>query len=803
MNILASYNWVREYLKTSATPEEFARELSLKSMSVEKMEKLAEKFDHMVVGVIKEIKAHPNANKLRIAVTDIGAQTVEIVCGGSNLEVGQRVFVALPGAQVKWHGEGDLVTLGEAEIRGVKSIGMICAPAEIGFEKLQGGEHEIWDLTNVTNAPAGTPIADALEMNDVIFDVEITTNRPDAMSIIGLAREGAAAVDGTLDFSPKLLSTYPANPLKVKIESKLCPRYMSAVVTGVKVGPSPWWLQKKLLLSGHRPINNIVDITNLVLHEFGQPLHAFDKAKIRGGELVVRVAASGEKMKALDGKEYALSKKNLVIADAEGPLAVAGVMGGEESGTTASTTEVVFEAAAFDPVSVRRTARDLNLYSDSQLVFEKGLSEEALPAALARAVELAEQIAGGTLSGVSDSRKEGEAYKPLVFKTSVKKIRERIGVEISDEQIESILTKLGFMLEKKGSTITATVPFWRDHDIEAEVDLTEEVARIYGYHNMPSRLPSLATSEATVDRSVLWTSKLKRLMAEEGYTEFFGYSFVDGKDLERYGISPKGAVKVLNPLSEELGYLRTSLMPGLLRDIERNEANFRAANVFEISAVYLPVESTDADVLPREELSLVAARYGFADAEAAFMELKGTLHAISLKTGIAFKLNRLSGDARWHETRSAEVYVDVDGTHMRVGTLGQVSHGIAQAFGVEAPVFVLELAIEQLLPKMQTALHYKPITEFPVSRRDISFTVTERTTYEDVRDALLSVSGILKEISLKDVYRGKGVDDGKKNLTLSLTFSAFDRTLTSDEVEGAMKQASDSLSAKFGAVIRG
>jgi phenylalanyl-tRNA synthetase beta chain len=802
MNILASYNWIKEYLKTDLTASDFARELSLRSMSVEKIELLGEKFNKIVVGVIKEVKAHPNANKLRVTVTDIGGKEVEIVCGGSNLEVGQKVVVALPGSKVRWHGEGDLVELAETEIRGVKSIGMICAAVEVGFEKIAAGDHEIWDITKITDAAAGTPIAEALKLEDTVFDIEITTNRPDCMSIIGLAREGAAAVNEEF-ISPVIRNPLPTTPsLPVTIDSKLCDRYMAATVTNVKVGPSPWWLQQKLLLAGHRPINNIVDITNFILHEYGQPLHAFDASKLRGGTISVREAKKGETLKALDGKTYELSKKNLVIADAEGPLAVAGVMGGLDSGTTESTTTVIFEAATFDAVSIRRTARDLNLYSDSQLVFEKGLSTEALPPALARALELAVEIAGGEVTGVTDVQRV--AYKPQVYSTTTKKIRDRIGVPVSDEQIISILQKLGFSLEIKGAKISATVPYFRDHDIEAEVDLTEEVARIYGYHLMPSTLPTLVATGAQDDASITWESRLKKLLAAEGYTEFFGLSLVDAKDLERYGLSPMDSVKLLNPLTEDLSYLRPSLIPGVLKSIERNQANVRHAHVFELSRVYVPTTDNQQTItLPLEELRLVIAKYGFDSTEEAFMTMKGTLEAIGHETGLTFHLNRMSDDSKWHASRSAQVFIEQGPERILAGTFGQVAYPFTKAFGVEEQVFMLELNIERLLPHFKKAMRYVPVTEFPVSKRDISIAVAERTSFEDLIAAAGEASSLLTNTGLVDIYRGKGVEEGKKSMTLSLTFAGTDRTLTSEEVESAMKSITDALQGKFGATVRG
>lgn len=795
MNILASYKWLKEYLKTDLTPEEFARELSLKSMSVESIDKGADKFAGMVVGVIKEVKPHPKADRLRITVVDVGSRTVEIVCGGSNLEVDQKVFVALPGSKVRWHGEGDLVELAETEIRGVKSVGMICAPAEVGFEKLQGAEKEIWDLTKVTQAPAGTPIAQALDLEDTVFDIEITTNRPDCMGMIGLAREAGAAVEAPFVWNaPQLPAAAVGTPVTLEAP-KLCPRYIAATVKNVKVGPSPWWLQKRLLQAGHRPINNIVDITNFVLHEYGQPLHAFDASKVNGG-IVVRLAKKGEVLKALDGKDYQLTSKHLVICDAERPLAVAGVMGGLESGTTNATTSVIFEAATFEAVSIRKTARDLNLYSDSQLVFEKGLSTEALPAALARALQLAVEIAGGEVVGITDTRAgeySAESY-PVLFK----KIRSRIGVDISDEDMETILTRLGFTLAKQGSRVVATVPYWREHDIEAEVDLTEEIARIYGYHKMPLTLPTAPPPVLADDQTLVWEAWVKRFLASVGYTEFFGYSFIDSKSLEKYEISPKDAVRVLNPLAEDLSHLRPSLMPSLLRDIERNQANYPQAKVFELSRVHLP-QSEDIAI---DAFRLVIAHYGVENAERVYQELRGVLELMARKAGLQFSFGGQVTDTRWHSARSTQIAFGEGDVRKVVGTLGQVGDVYQQAFGILRPVFVAEIDLEMLMPHMRTALSYMPVSEFPVVTRDISFVVTERTEFTALERMVKAQNILVQSVALVDIYRGKGVEEGKKSLTLSVMFASTERTLTSEEVEEVVTTISHGLVGQFGAVLR-
>ena len=796
MNILVSYNWIKEYLQTNLSPEDFAREMSLKSMSVESIEHLSQKFDKMVVGIVHELKPHPKADRLQIVVTDIGGGVIEIVCGGSNVVVGHKVLVALPGAKVRWHGEGELIELKETEIRGVKSIGMICATVEVGFDKIPSGEHEIWDLSTWTDAPAGTPIAQALKLDDVMFDIEVTTNRPDAMCIVGLANEGAASTGGTFKMSPPAIIPDSVNPLPLTIrvqDPDLCPRYMAVVIRDVKVGPSPAWLQMKLLLSGHRPINNVVDITNYILHELGQPLHAFDYDALDGGEIVVRRAQDGEKILALDGKEYELSKNNLVIADASRPVAVAGVMGGELTGTKEGTKTIVFEAAAFEPVSVRRTARALNLQSDSQLLFEKGLSVMAPQFALAKAVAMALELTGGSVaSAVFDIQEKPYEWKKFTLRPE--RVRAQIGVDITDELMVQILKSLGFMFDNVNDLMEVTVPFWRDHDIEEEVDLTEEIARIYGYHNLPSVLPASPPPTEASDQALFWESYVKSFLFSAGYTEFFGYSFTSESEMKRYDLDPATAMRVFNPLSSDLTHLRTSLMPSLLRDIESNQGEVSMGKVFELSRVYEPREKD----LPAERTHLVIAEFGVENVEKAFLDLKGVLVALCDRTGLNLQLDRVVADERWHPTRTARIYVNGEA----LGRLGQLAGDVAERFGVKRSVVALELDLEAVIGAMHEVRRYNPIAEFPAVTRDLSIVIDDRTEYEDVAKIVRLQNELVESVRLVDVYRGVGVEAGKKSVTVSLTLRAKDKTLSSPEVDEVMKTVAERLQKDFGAIIR-
>jgi phenylalanyl-tRNA synthetase beta chain len=795
MDIKASYKWLKEYCKTDKSAVEFARELSLKSMSVEGMTDLREFYAKMVIGVVGELKAHPDADKLRIAVTNIGEREVEIVCGGTNLAEGMRVLVAMPGAKVRWHGEGDLIEMKVSKIRGIESFGMICAPVEIGFEKVACGDSEIWDLGTLTQAAAGTSFVDALDIDDIIFDIEVTTNRPDVMGMIGLAREGAAAVEADLVFDePELPKAGTGKDLNVTVEdAELCPRYMAVVIDGVKVGPSPTWMQTRLLLAGQKPINNIVDVTNYVRLELAQPLHTFDYSKVKGAQINVRTAKEGEKMLALDDEEYILSEGQLVIADEDSVIAIAGVMGGKATGTMESTTTVVLEAAAFEEVQVRKTSRALNLRSDSQQIFEKGLSTKSPEYALARAVELVQELAGGeVVSSVIDVKKS--EYQPLVFPMKTAAVRKLIGLDITDEDILDFLQRLGFHVAQDGDAYQVTVPFWRDHDIESGIDFTEEVARMYGYHNMPAVLPDQAPPNYTDDQDIVWERWLKRQLAQRGYTEFYGLSFASEELLEKYDLDASRVVKILNPLSTDATLMRPSLVPGVLRDIAANQSHSSQGRAFELQRVYVKREGD----LPDERTHLLMAEYG-DDVEVEFSRLKGVLFAIAEQVGWKVELSRLESDPRWHRTRSAEVRIN---GAVR-GVLGQVGADYEKAFGLRSEAVLLELDLEDLILDMQLHRRYEAIPEFQEVVRDVSIEVDVMVEFESLRTAVFAADALIREVRLLDVYRGEGIAVERKSSTLSLTLRSDEKTLASEEIDAVMAKVDDVLAKEFDAHERG
>ncbi|MFH1404649.1 MAG: phenylalanine--tRNA ligase subunit beta [Patescibacteria group bacterium] len=801
MNILASYNWIKEYLNTDLSAEDFATQTTRIGNSVEYTHDYNKKFENVVVGEIEQIRKHPNADKLKLVDTKIGKKTIQIVCGGTNLQEGMRVAVALPGAKILWHGNGELVELEELDVRGEKSFGMICSPNELGFEKLQGGEKEIWEITNLTQEKAGTDLAQALGLDDIVFDIEVTSNRPDCMSIIGQAREGGAATGENfkwgLEVVPPLTKGGLGGVSKLSVSVRdfdLCPKYSAIAIDGVKVGPSPWWLQKKILLSGHRPINNIVDITNFVLHEHGQPLHTFDADKLDDEEIIVRKAKKGEKITALDDKQYELDETMLIIADSKKPVAIAGVMGGADTGTTESSTRIILESATFDPVSVRKTSRALNLVSDSSLLFEKGLSVESTGPALARAVGLILEIAGGEV--VSEQIKvEKEAYKPFTLPFDPKRANELIGIEIEENKMLGILERLGFEYRPNEAekTYSVTIPYWRDHDIENSVDFVEEIVRVYGFENIPSSLPKGTLPEQKIEPVLFWERKAKDVLAGAGLTEMYSMSFISERDLENFGLSADDAVKMKNPLSQEDGFMRPSLIPAMLNTINLNQRAFHFEALFEIAPVYSPSKKD----IPEQKHGLLIAVYD-ADGAKSFSKAKGILERLMGEMGVKdWALERFS-DASWHPVRSAKIIIG----KKDIGTLAEISNDLACRFGIEHRVTLISLQFEHILEHFSISKSYSPIIAYPAVKRDIAFVVHESVEYGDIQKAFVKESEIYCHTELFDIYRGKGVEDGKKSLALHLFFQLPDRTLSAEEVEQELQKIRSVLEKKFHAIMR-
>lgn len=800
MNLLVSYNWLKQYVKLKETPQEFAARLSLSGPSIERIYPQGAALNNVVVGKIVNVKPHPNADKLRVVETDLGSMTKDIVCGGSNLAPGQLVVVALPGSWVKWHGEGEPVEIKAAALRGVESYGMICGADEVGlldrFPKKE--EKEIVDLTSLKLKP-GTPLAEALGMDDVIFDVEVTSNRPDAFCLTGMAREASAILNAPMTWKgpkmPKMKAGTKLLPLSVSVTAKkLCPRYQAIVMKNVKVGPSPAWMKERLASAGVRSINNLVDITNYVRLELGQPMHVFDYEKLAGAKIVVREASAGEKLKALDGNAYELKAGQLVIADAARPVAVAGVMGGEESGTTEQTTTIVFESAAFDSVSVRRTARALNLHSDSSQLYEKGLSTEITNTALERAVELAAELAGAEVaSKIVDVR--ASAYKPLVFPFRPERAAELIGVSIPAAKMKKILTDLGFKVSGAAKTWKAVVPHWRDHDIEGERDLVEEVARVYGYGNLPSVMPEGRLPLAAPDRALVWEDRAKRHLKDWGFTELMTYSFVSKDLAEKSSCGAQSMVRINNPLTEEFEFMRDRLIGSVLKVVAENQEEAVEGRAFELANVYTPRQGD----LPLETPRLVIASWSRHEDGRDVFAIKGIVEALFEAFGIrGAKFERGTGSDVWHPGRSGAITVG----DQTLGGFGEFHPNFLRRFGIDRRVAAVSLDFPMLASWANEAKFYAPIPEFPRVKRDLAFVVERHLEHAAIAAKLENADPLVASVELFDVYEGKNLGAGKKSMAYHLEFAAPDRTLKAEEVDRVLETLRVKLKNDFGAEVR-
>lgn len=778
MNISLSYNWIKEFLPTKLSAEEFARELSLHGPSVERVRSAGGVLGRIVVGRIVDVVPHPNANKLQIVRVDAGKEVVEVVCGGSNVRGGMKVALAMPGARVRWHGEGELVELKPTEIRGVRSNGMICASGEIGLgDQYLNKDREILDLSSIAAKP-GHLLAEALGLDDAILDLEVTTNRVDAYSVIGIAREGAAILGVKMKEGVRgLPRTKPAH-LSIQISSKLCSGYIGALVRGVKVGPSPDWMQRRLLASGIRPISNIVDITNYVMLETGQPMHAFDAKKI--GKIEVRTAHEGESIVALDGRTYKLDPSMLVIASGHA-VAIAGVIGGEATGVTDKTTDIVFEAALFDPVSVRKTARTLSIRTESSTRFEKGLWESA-PSAMARACELAKELAGGNITEVKEVWTKRQ--RPTTVKFDAARVADRIGVGLTAKQIKDLLGHLGFVVSGTKS-MTAKVPLWRASDVTGEHDIIEEVARLYGYHKIPGRLPAGQLPSRPDDPDILIEDEIKEFFRGAGFTEVISLSMIPEAWTKLPGAVEENVTRIANPLTEDQAVLRRHIVVSHLDILGKNAPEFPSAAIFETARVFR---------LPEQPLVLAGAVMGASPNGEIFYKAKGVVEALFDRLGVHAHFvpigpSKETGESFVHPARI--VRIEVGGRD--IGRLGEIHPQIVRRFDIPHAVASFELDVAPLIAT-RTVRQYEPIPEHPPVKRDIAFVVPERTTYADLMNFFDTADPLLVHAELFDTY--------KNSRAFHLTYRAPGRTLTAEEADRAHAKISAGLVKKFNATIR-
>jgi phenylalanyl-tRNA synthetase beta chain len=796
-----SLRWLKEYVDISAPLEELCERLTMAGLEVGGLEMIGGSWNYVVVGKIVDVSAHPNADRLSLVTVDLGKQCPTVVCGAPNVTVGDKVAFASVGAQLIDGHSGEIIQLKPAKIRGVVSEGMICSEKELGISDSHEG---IMILSS--EATVGTPLTEYL--GDTILDIDITPNRPDCLSVIGIAREIAALTGSKLnipEYHYQELEGAIDSFVSVEIvEPELCPRYCASLLTGVKVVESPQWLQRRLLACGMRPINNIVDVTNYVMLEYGQPLHAFDYNEIRGKQIIVRRAESGEIIATLDGVERALNQNILMIADKERAIAIAGIMGGGDTEVTGNTTSVLIESANFNQAVIHRGSIGLRLGSEASLRFEKGLSRDLALVALKRATQLMAELAGGKVAkGIVDVY-PGKQRREFIS-LPVADIKRLLGVELEVREIAKTLELLGFSCRpESNSKVHVEVPWWRT-DVSCAADLAEEVARIIGYDRIPTTMLSSELPRHEPVPMLSLKRRLRNILVSCGFQEVLTYSLTSLEMLGR--LSPElcligpTPMKVANPMSREQEYLRTSLRAGLLSVLARNE-RYQEDDIrlFEIGKVFLPRERD----LPQENEMLCAVlggsrrRLSWRNKEELidFFVAKGIVESILSQLGVGATFEKGEDESLW-PGRIASVVVD----NKNLGVVGELHPKVSEFFELSDAVYLIEIDLDKLLSFTSTLKKYQPILRYPSTSRDIALLVEEQITYQQICDIIQSFS-LVNSVVLFDLYVGEQVPAGKKSLAFRIIYQSSTHTLTDSEVDKVQRQILDKLQRDLRASLR-
>lgn len=794
-----SLNWLREYIQLDCSPEELSDMLTSLGLEIEHVEHLGADISGIYVGQILSIDRHPDADKIVVCKTSIGGdEPLQICCGATNMKVGDKVPTAVDSSILPGN-----FRIANRKMRGVESQGMMCSAKELGA----GDGHEGL-LILPEDAPVGADAKAVLGLNDVIFEIEVTPNRADWASMIGVSRELAAKLGRKLCLpEPKPVESQrdASEFTSVTVEdSARCKRYLGRVLEGITIAPSPEWLAARLRAAGQRPINNVVDITNYVLLETGQPLHAFDLDKMKEQLVVVRNATGGEKIRTLDGEERELDEEMLVIADAATPQCIAGVMGGADSEVAEGTTRIFLESAWFSPQTVRRTSRKLKLISESSQRFQRGADPDMAAWAIDRAAQLMQEIAGGeVLHGVIDVYPE--PIKPTEVTLRHARANALLGSSIAADRQREHLEGLGFeCITSDADTSTYRVPL-RRNDVSREADLIEEIARLEGFDNLPNTLPRVRAMQQVLAPEEAALSRLRHRLVDAGLTEIRNWSFVSLDAMQRAGIE-QPLVMLENPLSEKQAAMRPSLLPAMLETAAYNlNRGAQRLALFELAPVYVPGESDE--VLPAQSSQLCVLLAGgraamhWSHGEGApvdFFDIKGVAEMIATFHGVAASFAE-SATAYLQPGQSVEMLVD----GVAAGALGKLAPSVAKAFDIEKPAYVLTLCLNGIKKAATEPTQAQEISPFPASERDIALVVDAALPAAELMDAALKSGGsLLQGVDIFDVYMGKNVPEGKKSVALRLTFQSFEATLTDKKVGKAYDKIIKTLEQNFNATLR-
>lgn len=795
--MLAPVSWLKDYVDIDVTPEKLAEKLVAIGFEVEGIEYQDRKASRVVTGRILSVEKHPAADRLRVAQVDVGEKVIQVVTNVA-VEGGEYIAVALDGAKLA---DGHEIKRGE--LRGVLSEGMLCGPEEIGFSASDiDGQKEGDILRFAQGTPLGVNAAAELGFDDAVLDVAVTANRPDCNSIYKLAKEVAVAL-GKDCREPEI--RYEAtgadvnNLVSVEVDNReLCPRYMAAGVRNVKIFPSPRKMRMRLRAVGTRPINNIVDITNYVLTEIGQPMHAFDLRYLAGGKIVVRNAQEGEHIVTLDGKDNRLASSMLAICDAEKPVAVAGIMGGEYSGIQNDTDTIIFESAKFARDNVRRTSRTLNLRSDSSARFEKGIDFASQEYGLKRALTLVYETGSGEIaSGVIDVKVDYAKVRKIAFTTA--QVGRILGCRVPKDKMVSILARLGIPVTEEDGKLVAHVPDARS-DIDGVNDLAEEFIRVYGYsHVKPTLFEHSRLTRGGVPAQIAFRNKVKEELAALGLNECITYSFTSPRFADKLRLPAdselRKTVDLLNPLGEALSVMRTVLVHSMLEVLSYNASHFnKSAALFETAKTYRP-KSLPLTELPEEKETLVIGMYGDG---ADFFALKGVTEGLfdALHLKAAYKPSTLPF---LHPGRGADI--EIDG--VKVGFAGEIHPDVAADYDCDARLYASEIDLGALFDICRSGAEFKEFSKYPPVERDLAVVVADNVAAGDMVSAAEN-AGAENMISAEvfDVYRGAQIGDGMKSVAMNFTFSSVARTLTDEEIAAQMEKILAVLEKNFGAQIR-
>ncbi len=800
------FSWLKDYVDITCTAEELQEKLFSCGFEVEELIYLGKDVTGVYVGEITKMEKHPDADKLQVCQVYFGEElgTVQICTAATNVFVGAKVPAALGGATVLH--DGEIMKIKNGKLRGVPSNGMMCSGEELGINDDYYAGADVYGILILDkDTPVGVDIRSIVGLDDYIFDIAVTANRPDCQCVLGIAREVAAVLQKPLklpafDYTTTKVSGF--QEMKVSVTApELCPRYVGHSVVDIKIAQSPAWMRKRLALCDIRSISNIVDITNFVLLEMGQPMHSFDMDQLSGKEIVVRRAREGEKITTLDEKEFTLTSENLVICDGDKPVALAGIMGGLNSEITENTKNVFFESAKFARDNVRKTSRALGQSSDSSARFERGVDAYTTEFGMARALHLVEELGCGKITDNHlDCNEASSAGKKM--NASVSKINALLGIEVPTQTILDILTSLNFevTLEADGDTMSVITPPYRE-DIEGWPDLAEEVIRMYGYDKItPTFLEKASVTSGGLNEEQKRINKFKNTLRLQGYCEAMTYSFYSPKVFDQFNLDEdaveRKAVKIINPLGEDLSILRTFLAPSMLDNVVRNlRRGNENGKLFELANVYVP-KALPLTELPKERKTLCLGAWGEVD----FFDIKGTIESIGDAFGVTFSFEKAK-KGFLHPGITAIVKLG----EKEVGYLGELDPKLCASLAIERKVYLAELNFDACAKKFGSGMKYEGIPKFPEVKRDLALIVDESVTCGEIISNIERASKAVKKVELFDVYRGGQVPAGKKSMAFSLTFMAeptAEKALSPETVDGFVRKILGNLKHNLNVDIR-